>query len=102
MKLFDLKDNIDYKLKRELIDYYNLGFKYIVKNEGSKTLLLFSLKPRKREYYGWGYPDKYIESPEALPVCMLYGEIESVRGTNKSPTLIENLIGGALNEHIQR
>lgn len=93
MELLDQKTNIDYKLKKELIDYYNLGFKYIVKNKGSKTLLLFSLKPRKREYYGWGYPDKYLESPEVLPVCMLYGEIESVKGTNKSPSLIKDLIG---------
>lgn len=93
MELLDQKTNIDYKLKGYLIDYYNLGFRYIVKNEDSIILLLFSLKPRKREYYGWGYPDKYLESPEALPVCLLCGDIESVKGTNKSPTLIKDLIG---------
>lgn len=85
--------DINSKIKKEIIDLYNQGYRYIVKNQGSTCLLLFSLKPRNRKYYGWGYPDKYLESKEALPAYMLYRDIESVKSTNKSPTLIKDLIG---------
>lgn len=74
------------------------GFKYVVRDENSNFLTLFSIKPKRYTKYGdgfWGYPDGAMQRKDlnCIPAQLIKNrDITEISYHNKSATLIKDFL----------
>lgn len=75
-----------------LQDYLKAGFRYIVRDQNSSALVLFSQKPKKdskNKFWGYVNPD----DPKALPCAVIDSDgMEAIQWTNRQPKAIDELL----------
>jgi hypothetical protein len=74
---------------------YEKGFRYVVRDEDSEWLTIYSMKPKRyMDESGWGYREKDFNDIESMPAEIIKNtDISEINWNNKSATDLEKLLG---------